>query len=152
MGNARFLIRQSDNSESSNCPVTLRAAVTRAADILRALPEEPTAADVEQIRELHETLTHAVHWHIPKITLWCVVKHYANHDPKTHAWVPAIWCAFLSQEQAAAFRTACDEHYNREARGRGWSPDVWTVERRLTDPTNIINPNMTAAEYVAGLR
>lgn len=137
-----------DNGEASDCPATLLDAVEHAASILRMLPAEPDETDAARVRDLYQTLAHAIRWHLPQVTLWCVVKHYADHDPATGLWAPAIWCAFLSREQAESFRTAIDEHYTAQARARGWRLDGWTVERRAARPTDIIHPNLTPTEYI----
>ena len=92
-------------------------------EAMRACTTLPESA-APLLREAFEVLDEVTRY-LPSIEVWCVVKHYSDPD-----WEPAVWCGFLSMEQADAFGAAIDAHYAVEAKRRGGRVDRFLVERR----------------------
>ena len=81
----------------------------------------------------------------PKIEAWCVVKHYVGITSNPD---PALWCAFLSKEQAEAFAPEIAKAFAKPGR----QSDRWLVERRLAALSDFIAPTVTAKAYADEIR
>lgn len=111
------------------------------------------AAALARLRAMLDDL----HLEIPKFKAWCVVKHYHGHIPGG-SWEPRVWTAHTTKEQAAAFAPAIEKHYIDDRVGHGWTraevvqcADRFKVEHRIARVSDLIDPKLTADEYVKGL-
>jgi hypothetical protein len=130
--------------EKNTTAVTSR--VVRALEQLSRLPPDKTEVSFEYLPEvaaawsLLRNLTDA----LPKIVTWCVVKHYANHDPADNSWKPAVWVGCTTKAQAEELAPAIQKHYSKKYD----YGDRFVVEQRGCHVRDILNPCMTVEQYI----
>lgn len=88
---------------------------------------------------------------LPRVEVWCVIKHYANHDRVTGQWKPATWLGCTTQAQAESLAPAIDEHYRTSNPHWGPNFDTFTAERAHIAVSMVVHPDLTVEEYLAYL-
>ena len=135
--------------------------------------------DIELLAKVYELLKN-VDLRMPNVSVWAVIKIYHHAELNNHedwvaeskkigcdcinlvgdckcngicachyaSWSPAGWCGFLTKKQATSFRSPIDRHYRRP---HSKVNNRWVVAKYPIRIIDIINPDLTAAEYVASL-
>lgn len=146
------------NSESwdrheADLPADILVRLGEAMSAVRQVVEaqvvnESAVTDLVRAWNLLDHVTDA----LPDVNLWCVVKHYRAHLAETGSWRPAVWVACTTKAQADEFATAIHEHYVQENAWRGSDAhDTFVSERADARVSQIVDPNLSAEAYVAGL-
>lgn len=147
----RTLVKQRANSYDSTQRSVGRAleALEHARVALLGMPEGRVVSEefLSNVAVAYSALVE-IDRLLPEVMCWCVVKRYDGMD----AWKTSVWSGHTTRRQADAFAVAIQKHYDAQAKTHGWCKDSYVVDHVACRITQVMNPYLSADEYVATLR